>query len=312
MEVQSEIAKKTTFSREQIELIKRTVAKGTTDDELQLFLHVAGQSGLDPFRNQIYALKRRAWNKDTNNYDVRMSIQTSIDGFRLIAERSERYEGQLGPYWCGIDGQWVDIWLSSAPPIAAKVGVYKAGFKDILFGVAKWDSYAQETPLWKKMPDHMLAKCAEALALRRAFPNDLSGLYTHDEMMQAGELDELIPSTKSASNVVEISEAQLPKINEGQARMLFQSAKMNGYSDADLKDLVRMKGNTENTCELSIKSYDAIIQNMQKNKRNPGQTPKAQELNARLGIGAKGSDRITPKKITQHGMDIEESEGPTL
>lgn len=153
----------------------------------QVFLHYAQRTGLDPFARQIYMIGR--W--DSRSGGKRWTIQSSIDGLRIVAQRSGEYAGQTGPEWAGEDGQWLDLWVHKVPPLAARVGVLRQGFAQPVYGVAHLSEYMPRTKdgrpmgLWASMPAVMLAKCAEALALRKAFPMDLSGLYTAEEMAQA-------------------------------------------------------------------------------------------------------------------------------
>lgn len=176
------------FSPAQVELIKRTICKGANNDELNLFLLQCKRTGLCPFSKQIFAVSRYDKKAGKNVF----AFQVSIDGLRLIAARTGKYAGQLGPFWCGKDGKWVDVWISEEKPAAAKVGVLRSDFKEPIFAVATWNSYFQEfkdkdgggkvpSQFWQKMGDVMLAKCAESLALRKAFPHELAATYSNSE-----------------------------------------------------------------------------------------------------------------------------------
>jgi phage recombination protein Bet len=167
------------FDQKQIEIMKHTVAVGISNDDFLFFLEVCKNRNLNPFNREIYAFPGKGG---------KVSIQVSIDGLRLIAERSGKYRGQLGPMYCGEDGVWKEEWLLKTPPVAAKVGVLREGFTHPVWAVARYESYAKGTDIWVKMPDLMLAKCAESLALRRTFPAEMGGLYTHEEMAQAAPI----------------------------------------------------------------------------------------------------------------------------
>jgi phage recombination protein Bet len=164
------------WTPEQTQLISTTIAPGCSNDELRLFAYACQRTGLDPFSKQIYAIKRGG----------KMTIQAGIDGLRSIAERTGQLDGSE-THWCGEDGVWTDVWLAAKPPAAAKTILHRKGASHPFVGVARFADYNAGQGLWSKMPAAMIAKCSEALALRKAFPADLSGVYSTDEMDQAVE-----------------------------------------------------------------------------------------------------------------------------
>lgn len=169
------------MTRDKIELLKRTVAKDATDDEFALFMTHCQRTGLDPFLRQVHAVKRY----DSEKQSYVMSIQTGIDGFRLIAERT-------GKYAPGRDVEYAydkEHRLISARAFVKKYTAIDGTWHEVSAS-AFYDEYVQlkrdgnPNRMWQRMPHVMLAKVAEALALRKAFPADFSGVYIAEEMMQ--------------------------------------------------------------------------------------------------------------------------------
>jgi phage recombination protein Bet len=183
------------FTPEQVALVKSQIAKDANNDELQLFLYQCKRTGLDPMTRQIYFMKRAG----------KMTIQTSIDGFRVIAERSGDYAGQDEPVFEEDNGKL----------IKATVKVYRWRGEQrycAAVGVAYMNEYypqAGQDFMWKKMPHTMLAKVAEALALRKAYPQDLSGLYTTEEMQQTEEIRPYVKSDIESGYVTEEAQHEM-------------------------------------------------------------------------------------------------------
>ena len=206
------------YTPTQLSLITRTVAVGATKDELAMFLHVAKKSGLDPFLRQIHFIKRGG----------KATIQVGIDGFRAIADRTGKYAGNdEAEFERSEDGSL----------IKASVTVYKLinGQRYAFSASAYWDEYKPakgQDFMWTKMPHVMLGKVAEALALRKAFPNDLSGLYTAEEMAQSGaSMDtsklspiQNIPNEQTPVEPQKQPEEELPVIQQDEDELVDEEA----------------------------------------------------------------------------------------
>jgi len=171
------------FDDAQRQIIRDSFASGASEQEFALLLEVARARRLNPLMRQIHFVQR--W--DSSKGRQVWSWQVSIDGLRAVAERTGLYAGQDEPEF--VDGPDGSLML-------CKVRVYRKDWPRPAVGVAYWSEYVQTmrdkatgkdrpAALWAKMPHVMLAKCAESLALRKAFPEDTSGLYTTEEMGQA-------------------------------------------------------------------------------------------------------------------------------
>ena len=209
------------FNAPQLALIRRTVAKDCNPDEFDLFVEVSRRVGLDPFRRQVYAI---VTSKD-NPAKRKMVIVTGIDGFRAVAQRNGDYrpDEQATRFEFDPNGK-----TDTNPTglISATVTAYKRdqrGDWHPVTGIAYWEEFAavedewawveeerKRKPTgkqtlrdtWRKMPRIMLSKCAESQALRKGWPEDLSGVYGEEEM------DRTLAAEASASALVEAHEEE--------------------------------------------------------------------------------------------------------
>jgi phage recombination protein Bet len=245
----SNIGEFSAFTKADIEAARNMICKEAPDEIIRLILHRCAQLGCDPLARMIYAVLRKG----------KWQLQSSIDLFRSIASSDPDFGGQDGPFWCGPDGIWKDVWLDKAHPAAAKVGVYRKGFSAPTYAVANWDAYevtGDQGFMWRKMPALMLAKTAEALALRKAFPQKLAGLYTNDEMAQADNGKSLasapLPVALPAATVAPMASVSKYSTDEVlHVRSLGKSlGKLAGSVNADMQrhegDLLALKAEYEN------------------------------------------------------------------
>lgn len=158
------------WSGEQLEILKRDLGI-KTDEHLAYFAQVATHKGLDPFLGEIVPVY----------YGGDMVIQETVEGLRTIAERSGLYDGYRGPFWCGPDLQWKEVWLADESPAAARYEVLRKDWSEPAVGVARWKSSVQlgrdgkpQAGPWRDRPDEMLGKTAEVRALKRAFPKEFA------------------------------------------------------------------------------------------------------------------------------------------
>lgn len=227
------------YTPAQLELVKRTVAADCNNDEFSLFVEVCRRVGLDPFRRQIYAV---VYSKN-NSEKRRMSIITGIDGFRAVAARNRDYRpDEAEPAITYSDG----LKDPETNPLGIEKAVARAfklapdGQWHPVIGVAYWDEFAPVDEVWEYDPAEgkrkpsgkhklggqwprmgrvLIAKCAEAQALRKGWPEDLSGVYSPEEMARA-------EAEATASEQVEAyqKEQRMRALNSGESILIQWSA----------------------------------------------------------------------------------------
>lgn len=278
--------KQTSFTQTQLAALQHLGIDQADKGDLDVFMHYCQRTGLDPFTRQIYMIGRNV--RQGNQWVTRWTIQTAIDGARLIARRAADRDGSTystsGPFWCGTDGKWVDVWLKPTPPAAAKYVVhYKGGD---FTGVVRYDAYkavnkkGEVIGLWGKMADTMLAKCAEALALRKAFPQDLSGLYVSEEMQQADsnqpqatqqEPQTVPPQSQPAPQPQLLNQAQIDGIQAGMSEL--------GLTAVKAAEGIRFytKGRTSKLFEMTVEEGKALARHINERLQQAQEEPPVDE-----------------------------------
>ena len=210
------------YTPDEVSTIKDVLGFRMSDSDLRVFLHICKHTKLDPLARQIYAIPRGG----------KMTIQTSIDGFRLIADRTGCYApGKPTEYHYDEKGN-----LLAATAYVKKLAGstwHEVGEQVLLC------EYMGNTPFWKKMPAVMLSKVAESKALRRAFPADLIGLYTDDEMDQADRKETIMIAPEM--------------INSGQWKALDEY--LNG--NIDLRDKLKKLCRVDDLSKISPSQLEA-------------------------------------------------------
>lgn len=203
--------------------------KNATKADLAVFAHVCHRTMLDPFTRQIYMIERRE--KVGDQWVSKQTIQTGIDGFRVVRDRAaERTncEAELeDTIWYDADDKPHTEWLWDTPPTACKVVLVKhsnATGRALRFpAVLRTAAYIQmkngvPVSQWRTQPDHMIEKCCEAFACRRAFPQDFSGLYIEEEMIgRAGDENGRPAARKvTAADIIQQPPAPDDEVAEGE------------------------------------------------------------------------------------------------
>ncbi len=263
------------FDDKTVDLIKHTVAEGSTDEELKLFLYQAKRTGLDPLARQIYFIKRGG----------KVVIQTSIDGFRVVANRAGDYAGQDEP----------EFEEGTSYPKKCVVTVHRFSPKGERYpaahGVAYWSEYCPpegQNFMWKKMPHAMLAKVAEALALRKAFPQDLSGLYTDEEMEQSVEdvktttpapIQSTTKPPVEEGTVIAPDKPKQPLITDFQRKKIFALGALIGHEPDETSNIIKKHYKLDSLNDLTLQEASKIIEKlMAKSKDTKKEEPMVENV----------------------------------
>jgi len=245
-----QLAATPSVTADQLDLVRRTVADGATADELKLYLYDCQRQGVHPLDKLIHFTKRKG----------KYTPIASIDFMRTRAAETGDYAGSDDPVY----GYVARAGDHEPMPEYARVTVWRLvqGQRCAFTATARWDEYKPEANdfMWQKMPHTMLAKCAEALALRKGFPRQLAGVYAAEELDQA---DNERPAPRQAAPmpppVVPDYPTGRPLITEGQRRKLFATAADSGWSRDQLKEWLAGRG-IDSTTKIAQADLNSIIE----------------------------------------------------
>lgn len=273
---------------DQLALVKQTVAQGATDAELKLYLYDCARQGVHPLDRLLHFTKRGG----------KYTPVTSIDLMRTRAADTDEYAGSDDAVFTFEDD-------TPMPPASARVTVWRfvQGQRCAFTATARWMEYCPasgQDHMWRKMPHTMLAKCAEALALRKGFPRQLAGLYAKEEMDQAGpEVSQMptparqeAPGTTHAAqsapqaparpvapqdDIAEAMPTLEPVISDAQRKRFFAIGKSKGWTQDAMKQMLEAHGFLSSSA-ITKAAYQDICAVLERGPQPVGEMPAVEEI----------------------------------
>jgi len=181
------------YTKEQMGFIQNQYAPGADITTLQGLVAEASEKGMNVFKGECHFVEYTRWDKSSNGYVSKWSVQTSIDFYRKVGMGTGAIDWiECKPYFIDQNSQhteWMNI--EKAYPSYPHYAICEIKRKDMekpIRTVVYWKEYVKTKQdgtvmgMWARMPGNQLCKCAETACWRRACPDKFAGLYSIDEM----------------------------------------------------------------------------------------------------------------------------------
>jgi phage recombination protein Bet len=228
------------ISQEEYEIAKSVAAKGSTDAEFRLLVHIANKYKLDPLLKEIWLIKR------TQNEPA--IIMTSRDGYLSIAHRSGKLDGLQSGTVENEKGELIKAWCE----------VWRKDMSHSFKAEVKYSEYRQNSFIWQKYPSAMLIKVAEVFALKRAF--SISGMLTQEEMGEEYQRAENKEQITKDSQTTPFSDGSIDYL-KGE---ILKLGKELGLDEEKTKDTVEAKFKLKDFEELNPEQAKETVQALEK------------------------------------------------
>jgi phage recombination protein Bet len=195
--------RKRALTEAQWRTLKTSVFPGAQSESVLMFVDYCKARRLDPMKKPAHIVPMKVRNADTGNYEWRDVIMPGIYEYRTTAHRTGEYLGHSKPEYgpeieyLGIEApEWCEITVYRWNAHAKQRTEFptRVLFREIAATKRDKSGHDEVNARWSKAPVQMLTKCAEAAGLREAFPDELGGEPTMEEM---GEQDFSAPQRRS-------------------------------------------------------------------------------------------------------------------
>jgi len=246
-------------------IVKNHLTKGNakiTDSEVMLFLELCKRQKLDPFvTGEVFLIK----------YKEGVPAQTVV-GYNTYKRRAEENPNYLGKEEGIVVQRGNDIVKKDGACLYpqetllggwCKVSYLKNGYQVYSYKECEMSEYRQENTMWRTKPAMMICKVAVSQALRDAFPKEMNGLYTAEELAPKEAKEEDFAPVKIGEKVM----AKVSVfISEADRKKLFAKVK-NKFGEKEGTEWLKaqvMQFGVDTTSKLTEDNLKVIYENLNK------------------------------------------------